>query len=737
MGGMAPPISHGLRPVTQPDPAQAKSREAAEIHGKLQQRRTERMDFDYRWWTAYDWYKGRTSHFYIPGPPGRAGRIVERTYMNQKQTKSKPLNLFAHAIDLVIAKQMKARPVPTCKPGPNPRNRMQARAVKSLLLHLFTRNQLVKRRRELLLARALTGNAFVKVYFDPLSTIGPFVDNMQSCPACYGQGKLPLPPEVQAQNQQLAQMAQMSGMPPPPAPPPCSTCQGKGKVNANTLDPSQPTRRALGEVRIEIIPPWQVYPINSKGRIEDGVYHSFMLTKDECQARWGNLPTFDPATLKAYGEWEEGKSHFEQQRDVQLIAEQEPNKVRVIEVWEPPAPGTECPILTIVVGNQIVVPRGAVKERYHRVPWFHFRLRPMDEAFFAETYSIDMIDANDSVNRSRNNFDRHEALMAVAKWMVQIGSVDKKQLTNRVAEIVDYRGEKPTIQSGTPMPDWLFRKYEDEGNKVFSLAGLQDIDRGIPPPNVEAHSALFFLAEQSEQIHGPVLVDDEATWTEIYETSFICAQTNYGEDEKRWMSLVGDPHQLEVKAIKEPDLVQSSGITCEIGGALVQSTALRQAALFEGETSGLFTRAGISGRDVVRAAEFGNLVGEDFTDHQQQDELAQYENEMLANPGYFHEATSMHDHDVHIACHRVAAAIAAAEGNPQLAAALTQAIDAHMMAKGREAAIAAGQMPMAPPAAPGSPSMMPGQPAPFDGAPPMQLDTVKAPMQDQAPPPAL
>lgn len=653
--------------------------------------RDERLLFDHLWFVCWQWYGGNSSvHFDMSTEADGSPVFFSKRTLSRRGRRARPINWIAPTTDLVVAKQMRSRPVPDVRPASiaQESDRLAARAGRDLLRHLWLQNELTSRRRTLNLDRVVSGNSFIKVFWDPLRA--PFADDIRPCEGCGGQGQS-LDPTMAP----VLQMAQQAGIPIPPEQvqmhmQPCQQCGGQGKINAG--------RKPLGDARACTVSPWHIWPLAGSTEITDGCFHAYKMTKENASATFG----IEMDELKTAAQMREGESLFAQlARQWRNFDDDGEDKVWVVEKWMPPLPGSECPRVTMIVGKTLVYPTkdmperaagaGPTKEPFGRIPIFHFRMRlPPSERFWAQGIVLEMISANDFINKARDNFHRHMLTMAYVKWLVERSTVDKDALTNEVGEVVEYTGiNPPTQRSPAPMPEFYLRLMEKEQENIPLLANLQDVDRGRAPPNIEAYQALYFLAEQSETVNGPISLEDEETWRGVHEALLICATKRYQPGQERVTRIAGPASKLEVEALLRDNVQDRMAVVCEISSALSQSPALRQEQVFKAVQLGL-----IPPQRALRLLEWGSVLGEDASDGRAQESAAAAENNAIISssatpppmmmpgqpvqiPGH-QILASVDDHEVHLQCHRRAAVEQRILGNLQAATALDQAAQQHL-----------------------------------------------------------
>lgn len=597
--------------------------------------RQDRLQLDLQWYVQNSWYLGDTDVFF--DERGGSGAEVYRvSYSRPRSQRVRPINWIGKAVDIRVAKQMKAEPTLDCAPASaESKDILSARAARDWLRSLWSRERLGARRRTLYINRIVTGNSFAKVFFD--SELGPKKKTKVPCEMCEGESKLVV-----------------DGFDLP-----CPTCNGKGFIE----DKETPR----GDVGIEFIPPWDIYPAPNARSIETSpyIFHAYRISEDEARERYEIDGDLSPSSSL-----EEGDSQFSRWARQNRVADQESSDIYVLERYDRPAFGSKKPRLSILVGNQLVHPKPGskeaedgvgveMKEEYGRIPIYHFRDRPAAENFWARGNVMDMISANDTVNRARANLHRHITTLAYVKWLVEKGSVSKNAINNEVGEIIEYNGvNPPRQQSPAAMPEYIMRAMADEKEAVFELAGVSRLDRGDIPPNVEAAEAFQVLIEQSDTIHGPISIEDEDVWRDIGLAAIKCAVANYDKSDDILVKTVGPGGEVEARALRSADLAGELDVRVEVGSAVVHSLALRRAQALQWYEAGLITAP-----EARRMSEFGIIGGEEDKEVRLQEASAMGENEDIEH-GLPHETQAgVDDHKVHARVHRLAAVAAKVKGD--------------------------------------------------------------------------
>lgn len=651
----------------------------------------------------WEQYKGNhTLSFEAPSGPASATIYRDRSAARNRKSNSRPLNLIGRNVDIAVAKQMKAEPVfDAVAATAEPRDVLAARSARDYLRHTYRAHKFSSRRRELFLDRVITGNAFVKVQFNPSSA--PFRDQEQTIPCgrCQGMG---FDPEMIGQTS-----FDSTGMP-KLAPDRCQACGGEGVLVTGVK------RVPMGDVDFPFVRPWEIYPNESAVSVEqcEHIFHAYRLHPRTAEVRFG----MSKGDIERAGTLEEGESEFAKlARDVRFMPrdEDEANTVWVVEKHMPPLAGEESPRISIMAGNRLVYPKpGKGKgdsetpwaprmERSGRIPIVHFRFRPMPMRFWAQGNVLDAISSNDTVNTGRESFYRHLKSMSATKWFAEVGSIKEHSLTTEIGEVVEYEPglKAPYSDRPAPMSDFYERLVQRESDRVSEMFGVTEIDRGIALKNVEAAEAYQIIVEQSETSLGPIVTDDRDQWSALGELALHCAKAHYKAEEKRFVLIGGSGSELEAKALEVADLSARVSVVCTIGSALSVNLAMRRNQLLQ-----LWEKKVIDDpRYILTEGEFGLGDGNWIqNDARLQESAAIMENEQMVKGGPPHQVLlGVHDNVIHAHCHRVAALRAQIAGDMNAATMLAQAAVAHEMA-------AAGVQQPAPPPA----GAQPGQPLPLE-----------------------
>lgn len=674
-----------MLPVAVPPSSEEKTY-AQQVWEEFYEAKNYRSDFDLSWWTAHQWTIGNTEVFFDQFSRGRA-QIYQVRYGDSRSKRVRPINWCGNIVDAIVGKDIRARPTFHASPTTDLDNdKLAARAARDWLRWFWNKEKLTGRRRKLYTERAVTGNAFMMPFWDEMGP--PFVNQQEDCPTCVGRGFINVVDQGQVMDVQ------------------CPACKGAGQGPVK--------RKAIGDVRVAIIPAWEIYPLSGAMSIKEGpgLFRAYKMTVEAAAHRYG----VDPDRLTGTSHAEE--SEFESWSRDRRGTEFDQHTTMVLERYLPPLPGEEHPRITVVVGGETVWPKDGtpggeegwirMPEPYGRIPIVHFKWRETPGSFFAEGAVLDMIPGNDSYNRLRSLVHRQAVTTAHEKVFYHAGSVNTEQLRNIEGEMVEVFGpEYPKRQSGSPMPEYIFRFMDNEHNNMRALAHLNDMDRGVAPPNIEAAQALAILAETGDTPSGGRHVEDQTIWAELGKLCLICARANYG-DEQRFVHVAGEGTEVEVSKFLASDITSNIDVTVDISSALDHSLAMRRNDVINAVNAGI-----VDPKDALRLMEFGTKSEVSDIDRKQES-YANLEVEEILNEGKPHLINPhLDDHEIHFRIHQAAALEKRMSGDMDAANKLGMAAMEHKQI----------MMQMQGPPGPGGPGgpggqMPQQQQQPFDSGPP-------------------
>lgn len=678
----------------------------SKIWSEFQVARRWRLNLDSLWYVLYKQYEGRADIFFDGATRDRGPEIYEVSSSRDRAYRLRIANTMRHALDILTSKQMRVRPVPNTIPTSAEREDiLSARASKDLLRHWWITQKFTSRRRKLFLDRNITGNAFMGVQFNALK--GPYEDEpvMGECPRCLGSGRDHEEWETVPDPATGAMRRQPTS---------CIMCAGGGKILERMK------RRPLGDVEFPVMRPWEIYPEPGATCIEDApyIFRAYRLRPKQVKSRF---PWMSDEEVKASAALEEADSYFA--RYARENRFEKPSEYAwIVEKHMPPVEKDDRPRMAILAGNRVVWPRPDDKEgmergyvtrpeRIGRIPIFHFQATPNPESFWAGGYAEDMVSSADTVNRGRDLQHRHMLQMTNPKWFVEMGSILDEALTTDVGEVVEYQpgSERPYSDRPAPLADMAERLIERENDRIYELAMVHELDRGIAPKNIEAAEALEILVEQSGQAIGPIVQQDNETFADLFFAGLCCAKANYQQGDNRFVLVGGEGSELEARALEGADVSTKLVVHVETGSAMHQNLALKRNHLLMLWDKGILKDP----RELLQLMEFGAGATDYINDRRLQEATAYAEN-MAIEKGMQHVIyQGVHDHDLHASVHRRAALQAQTAGDHELAGKLTMAAQQHMQQMAPQPGPGQGA-----PGGGGGGAPAPQEQPPFDGMPP-------------------
>lgn len=145
------------------------------------------------------------------------------------------------------------------------------------------------------------------------------------------------------------------------------------------------------------------------------------------------------------------------------------------------------------------------------------------------------------------------ALASAAKWFVQKGSVNKKDLHNDNA-IVEFKGAiKPQKENQSAVNSKSFEFQDRIENKIAKAATLYDVSRGEVPTGVTANSALRFLDEQEGQRDVIGVRKRKNRVLDVYRMMLCRMKQFYRPSDNRMVRILGEKNEYMIKSFKSAD----------------------------------------------------------------------------------------------------------------------------------------------------------------------------------------
>lgn len=634
---------------------------AAKIYGEFMLAKRHRRPMDRKWYLAQMWYLGEYDKL---SSASEDQQIPRRRRAKKTRRFSRPTKHIKRATNLLSSKLMRLEPeFDVGAGGLDQRDKLAARAARDLLRHHYRENRLAAERIKVTKPLIITGNGFLKTFWDP--NFGPSQPVMETCPACSGTG-------VVIEEGDEDEVVDAMGIE-------CPECEGLGLVKDG--------EEVLGDGRVTAVPPQEIYPHPESEDIDTGAFffHAYPVSREQAKENY-NLTDEE---VRQSAMFEEGESDYTKWLKTVRATEDDEKVIWVIEKYLPPLPGEKEWRWAVVVGTKTVWPKrgggkdddqgdGSYEDGWVRMntggakPIHHFRLDIVPENFWGEGRVLDAAPAQTLVNNARDNLAEHLENMAKVKWAVEEGSIDDDALTKRVGEIVRYRGVNPPKQmQPSAMPQYVVDMIGRETEEVYETMHVSPLDKGSVPPNVESSTALNLIIEQAETPLLEFIPVHREVWKDVGRSLLRICMARYGGEE-RTMRVSGPGGRMEAKRLVAADLSDSVDIDVRIASTAHRSPTIMRQAVLDAHKAGLIDDA-----EARRQYEFGRRDSDIDPIDRLQEQAAESENEIVEQ-GQVHQIDETDDHQIHYDAHLRAALVARLdEATQHLVQPLLEAAKAH------------------------------------------------------------
>jgi hypothetical protein len=511
-----------------------------------------RSVFEKQWHINIAFYKGRQyiSPLNVPGagfrlnvpkaPPWRV-RIV--------------INKIRTAVRTETAKLTSSKPIPTVIPATTEDEDFSAARVAELILKsVFNTGNFSKVRRDWVWWGVVTGNSYIKSYYNPYEE------------------------DAESTN--------------PPQPDP---------QNPNQMLPPQP---AMGKICIESVTPFHLFvPDLLATNIEEQPYVIHCTTKSPLwvEKNFGFRPTPDTRASLTISE----AAFFSAASNNQVL-----DSVLVKEVWLKPGAHQDFPAggMLTVIGGRVVQERDSWPLPFPEYPFYKYEGIPTGE-FFTDSVVTDLIPVQKEYNRTKSQMIEIKNTVGKPKIIYPKGSIDPRRITSEPGQSIPYTPgfQPPILAPGAEVPQSMHMELDQLRADFDDISGQHEITRGNTPSQVTSGTAISFLAEQDDsklsyQVSG---IEDAVQKLGKHYLKYVATYW----DEPRLVRVVGRDNDFEAKHWKGSDLRGNTDVRVMAGSALPYSKAARTAMITEFMINGW-----IAPQDGLELIEFGGFekVMEDF-----------------------------------------------------------------------------------------------------------------------------
>lgn len=239
------------------------------------------------------------------------------------------------------------------------------------------------------------------------------------------------------------------------------------------------------------------------------------------------------------------------------------------------------------------------------------------------------------------NFD----LFSHPKWLVEIGSINKKHLRRMPGIIPIVPGTTPpqllNFQATSPEVYNYIEKCKEE---IRLLSGIHPVSQGEIPAGMESGIALSLLREEENKRHSTFITKYNDWIVRVWRKVLSVASEKYSIFDKRMIRVVGKNNEYIYKVFNAAILEKPYDVRLQNQSALGDTKAAKVSGLME-----LFGRGVLSKDELRENLELGNL-SKIYRDSMEPQQTALWENEQMMN-GQEMEVETTDDHEKHYRIH--------------------------------------------------------------------------------------
>lgn len=239
------------------------------------------------------------------------------------------------------------------------------------------------------------------------------------------------------------------------------------------------------------------------------------------------------------------------------------------------------------------------------------------------------------------NFD----LFSHPKWLVEIGSINKKHLRRMPGIIPLAPGSTPPqlLQFQATHPE-IYNYIEKCKEEIRLLSGIHPISQGVIPAGMESGIAMNALREEENKRHGTFVGKLNDWRIRVWRKALSVVSEKYSDSDKRMVRVVGKNNEYIHRVFKKAILEKPYDVRFQNQSALGDTKAAKLSGLME-----LYGKGVISPEELRENLELGNL-SKIYRDSMEPQQTALWENETMLNGGHM-EVEMTDDHEKHYRIH--------------------------------------------------------------------------------------
>jgi hypothetical protein len=336
----------------------------------------------------------------------------------------------------------------------------------------------------------------------------------------------------------------------------------------------QPQERVvyMGDLRIEVMSPFQVYLDPSAKTFKDAKYaiciHS--LSADEIQTRWNKKVEPDSVSAQIDAILPFSNSENADAKDVKQV---------YIGYFLPSAALPNGRYVVWTKGPYEILEDSKWPYPTNDLPLVKFPGLRIPGSIYDSSVVEHAIPMQKELNRTLSQIVEYKNLTIKPRVWAPVGSL-RQRLTNEpgaVYEFTPIAGLRPEIEKLPTMPPYVFDLLQDISARLRDTFNLTEVTEGTVPPNVEAGIAIDLLQEMATDRLAPTIKLMEQAIARAGQLMLVLAQKYYIEP--RLLKIRGSGGSVQVQRFTQADIDGGISIHVEAGSGLPRTRAGRQARI--------------------------------------------------------------------------------------------------------------------------------------------------------------
>jgi len=219
--------------------------------------------------------------------------------------------------------------------------------------------------------------------------------------------------------------------------------------------------------------------------------------------------------------------------------------------------------------------------KIHFLPIVQFGYEKVPGRAYSKTPIYDLISKQDQLNRIESLMELASMKGVNVNWILPVGS-SISNLSGEPAQVIRWTptgtgGAKPEVVTVAPFHAAMLELKKGYEADFEELAGTFDALKGNTPKGVSAGYAIQLLTERSYGRFGPVFMNWEQGWVELYGMALKLFRTY--ATEPRFRKIKGAAGAWEIQSFSKADLMGSVDIRVEGGSSRPRSKLAEQALI--------------------------------------------------------------------------------------------------------------------------------------------------------------